>query len=164
MTTKNRPYIILDNMNILINNFFITGLILTCVVGYDVAHTPNIKAIDVSPAPEPSPEATTTPQAIPNDPEGYVRYIFGDHTDKALLLLKGNEVCSGENKQLDPLAVNRNRDGSRDRGIFQINDKFHPLTDAQAFDFKQNINYAYRMFKNDNYAFVRWTVGRCLNI
>lgn len=36
---------------------------------------------------------------------------------------------------LNPDAVNVNKDGSRDRGIFQINDKWHPeVTDGQAFD------------------------------
>jgi len=36
---------------------------------------------------------------------------------------------------LNPEAVNVNTDGSRDRGLYQINDKWHPeVTDEQAFD------------------------------
>lgn len=36
---------------------------------------------------------------------------------------------------LRPQALNVNTTGSRDRGIYQINDKYHPdVTDAQAFD------------------------------
>ncbi len=36
---------------------------------------------------------------------------------------------------LDPLAVHVNKDGSRDRGAFQWNDKWHPeVSDADAFD------------------------------
>jgi len=36
---------------------------------------------------------------------------------------------------LDPKAVNINKDGSKDRGIFQINNKYHPqVTDEMAFD------------------------------
>ncbi len=36
---------------------------------------------------------------------------------------------------LNPRAINTNRDGSRDRGLFQINEKYHPeVTDDQAFD------------------------------
>jgi hypothetical protein len=44
-------------------------------------------------------------------------------------------VARCENPKLDPKAVNINKDGSRDRGLFQINDKWHPeVTDEQAFD------------------------------
>jgi len=44
-------------------------------------------------------------------------------------------VARCENQKLDPKAVNINKDGSRDRGLFQINDKWHPeVTDEQAFD------------------------------
>jgi len=36
---------------------------------------------------------------------------------------------------LDPKAVNTNKDGSKDRGIFQINNKWHPqVSDEDAFD------------------------------
>ena len=110
-----------------------------------------------SPTPREALEFTTQEEA-------YVYEVFGEYYDKAILLLTGNGECGGENKLLDPYAVNSNSDGSRDRGIFQINDKFHPLTDEQAFDYRQNIDYAWRMFVNDNYTFIRWTAGRCLNI
>jgi hypothetical protein len=44
-------------------------------------------------------------------------------------------VARCENPKLDPKAVNINKDGSRDRGLFQINDKWHPqVADEQAFD------------------------------
>jgi len=44
-------------------------------------------------------------------------------------------VAKCENPELDPYAVNVNKDGSRDRGLFQINDKWHPnVNDATAFD------------------------------
>jgi hypothetical protein len=44
-------------------------------------------------------------------------------------------VARCENPRLDPKAVNINKDGSRDRGLFQINSKWHPeVTDEQAFD------------------------------
>jgi hypothetical protein len=44
-------------------------------------------------------------------------------------------VARCENQKLDPKAVNINKDGSRDRGLFQINSKWHPeITDEQAFD------------------------------
>ena len=40
-----------------------------------------------------------------------------------------------ENSRLDPKAVNINKDGSKDRGLYQINSKWHAeITDEQAFD------------------------------
>lgn len=43
---------------------------------------------------------------------------------------------------LDPKAVGTNTDGSRDRGLYQINDKWHPdVSDAQAFDAEFSINF-----------------------
>jgi len=47
------------------------------------------------------------------------------------LALKVAECESGYN----PYAVNVNTDGSRDRGLYQWNDKYHPeITDKMAFD------------------------------
>lgn len=110
---------------------------------------------------------------VPDTPEEYIKYKFGEDADKAFLLLKGDgspNACA-ENRNLDTNAINYNWTkvegvwSSRDRGIFQINDKFHPsVTDSCAFDFKCNIDYAYRMFVNDNHTFVRWTCGRWYGI
>lgn len=44
---------------------------------------------------------------------------------------------------LDPKAVNTNTDGNRDRGLYQINEKYHPeVTDELAF----NVEYSTRFF------------------
>ena len=99
--------------------------------------------------------------------EAYIYEVFGPHYDMAMLLLKGNGDCGGENRTLNPSAVNDNTvwgGVGRDRGVFQINSVYHPLTDEQAFDYRKNIEYAFRMFENDNYTFVRWTAGRCMGI
>ena len=103
---------------------------------------------------------------VPNTPEEYIKWKFGDHADKAFLLLKGDgspNACA-ENRTLDPKAVNDNRTWGgkgRDRGIFQISDYYHPsVSDTCAFDFKCNIDYAYRMYINDEHSFRRWTCGR----
>lgn len=46
-------------------------------------------------------------------------------------------------------AINKNTDGSRDRGIFQINDKYHPeVTDAEAFDPTFSTNFFCKAFKD----------------
>lgn len=114
-----------------------------------------------------SPDATTAP--IPDDVEGYIVYRFGKNAPKAFLLLQGDgspNACA-ENKTLDPKAINYNWTSikgvwsSRDRGLFQINDKFHPgVSDECAFDFKCNTDYSYRMFLNDGGTFSkRWTCG-----
>ena len=110
---------------------------------------------------------TPTPE-FENPIEQYIYNTFGDHYDKAMLVLRGNGICGGENRGLNPYAVYENKtdDGivwSRDRGIFQVNSVFHPLTDEQAFDYKQNIEYSWRMFENDGNTFSkRWSAGKCL--
>jgi len=49
---------------------------------------------------------------------------------------------------LDPYAVNINKDGSRDRGIFQINDKYHPeVSDEQAFNIEFSTRFFCKAFK-----------------
>jgi len=120
-----------------------------------------VEAHDTEPEPEATPEAVIEEAENDyNEVEAYVREVFGKHADKAFLLLNGNEYCGGENKQLNLSAVYTNTDGSRDRGLFQINDYYHPfVSDACAFDYKCNTDYAWRMFKNDNYTFIRWMYG-----
>lgn len=146
----------------LTRNLFITIMLVTIFVGYDVAHTPKIevKAQEV-------PVSTSIPTATPEPltPETYIKQKWGDESWKAFKVLQGKECA--ENRGLNPTAVNDNREWGgvgRDRGIFQINDVYHPLTDAQAFDWKQNIDYAYRMYLNDEHTFKRWTCGKFYGI
>ena len=55
---------------------------------------------------------------------------------------------------LNPKAINTNRDGTRDRGLFQINERWHPqVTDEQAFDPIFATRFFCRAFKNGN---LRW--------
>ena len=117
-----------------------------------------IEAQDIIVVPTPEP-------VIEHTPRSYIKEVFGEDADKALLLLNGDENCGGENKQLDPKVFYTNTDGKRDRGMFQISERWHPsVSDECAFDFKCNTDYAYRMFVNDNRTFVRWTAGRCMGI
>jgi hypothetical protein len=104
---------------------------------------------------------------IPNTPEEYIKMVFGKDADKAFLLLKGRSDGScAENRALDPSAFNRNwtnKPGiywSTDWGIFQLNDKFHPVDKLGLKDWKANIWYAKRMFDNDGGTFSkRWVCG-----
>lgn len=106
--------------------------------------------------------ASETVTEPPSDILGYIRYKFGEDADKAIELLTG-EGCS-ENKTLNPNAVNDNRTWGgvgRDRGYWQINDVYHPsVSDECAKDVKCSTDYAFRMYKNDNNSFHRWTCGR----
>lgn len=57
-------------------------------------------------------------------------------------------VCLYAESKLRIDAVNINSDGSKDRGIAQISDKWHPeVTDKEAFDYKLAIKHAYRIYK-----------------
>ena len=62
----------------------------------------------------------------------------------------GIKVATCESS-LNPLAVNINKDGSKDRGIFQINNVYHPeVTDTQAFDPEFSTNFFCNAFKSGN--------------
>ena len=115
--------------------------------------------------------ASATPKEVEYSPvEEDIRLTFGVYADKAILMLRGNgdgSACSrGENHELDPLAKNDNTSWGGlgvDRGIFQISSYYHPdVTDAEAYDYKFNIAYAYKMFVRDGYSFREWTCGRYL--
>ena len=99
-----------------------------------------------------------TVKPVPNDIKGYVEYKFGNFAPRAL------EVLECENKTLNPNAINDNTlwgGVGVDRGYWQINNVFHPyVSDWCASDVKCSTDYAFRMFVNDNYTFVRWTCGR----
>jgi len=52
---------------------------------------------------------------------------------------------------LDPMAVHVNKNGSKDRGVFQWNDKYHPeVNDHYAFDPKLATREFCKAFKNGN--------------
>lgn len=159
-----------DNKHLYASLSVLYGLSMTLL--YSHAHYQRIQPVIanstvevkdfVTSSPNPtSPTIKTQKQLI----QDYIKLKFGKHSKKAFLLLKGNGKCGGENQKLDPNAIYVNKDGSKDRGIFQISSKWHSnITDKCAFDYKCNINYAFRMFKNDNNTFIRWTAGKCIGI
>ena len=61
-------------------------------------------------------------------------------------------------------AINTNKDGSRDRGIFQINEKWHPeVTDAQAFDVEFSAKFFCKAYKDGHIDW--WNASKqCWNI
>jgi hypothetical protein len=60
---------------------------------------------------------------------------------------------------LNPQAVNVNTDNSIDRGLYQINSKYHPeVTEAQAFDITFACQFFCTAFKNQNLSW--WNASR----
>ena len=157
-----------ETKQVIINAIFAV-FIVSLIAGVEV------KAQDtqiVVPSPTPTTELITVAQkevVEPNTIEEYIKYKFGEHSNKAMLLLQGqgSGTCA-ENRNLDPKAVNDNRTWGgvgRDVNIFQINDFYHPVKVLNLEnDWKANINYAYRMFENDNFTFVRWSCGKVYGI
>lgn len=90
-----------------------------------------------------------------------IREVFGEHADKAF------KVLSCENASLNPNAVNTAGNepaGSRDIGVFQINEYWQKTQGRFLFDPEINIRAAYIIFKDNGYTFERWTCGRKLGI
>lgn len=92
--------------------------------------------------------------------ELYIKQVFGKDSDKAFKVLK----C--ENSSLNPNAVNTAGNypaGSKDIGVFQINDHWQAVQGKFLKNWKVNIEIAYQIFK-ENGDFHLWTCGRRLGI
>lgn len=91
-----------------------------------------------------------------------IREVFGDHADKAFAVL------SCENGSLNPDAVNtagNSPEGSRDVGIFQINEYWQGVSNINFLkDPSINIRMAWNIFRRDGYSFKLWTCGRKLGV
>jgi hypothetical protein len=82
--------------------------------------------------------------------EQHIEAVFGKDTDWALKCLQS------ENRRLNPYAVNHNRNGSVDRGVFQINSVHCGKVKAKSaedcanklFDVETNVKVAYQIFKS----------------
>ncbi len=92
-------------------------------------------------------------------PEGYQDAMVVLKGDNTGYKLNGRVYCRrGENHDLNPRATNTNRNGSVDRGIFQIN-SIHGRGELD-FDYKENITYAYKLYKGSGNTFKHWTCGK----
>ena len=95
--------------------------------------------------------------------ENMIKDIFKEDSGKAFKLL------SCENERLRPNAVNVNKDGSQDLGIFQLNSNWHgfnkPVNNKRyLFDPKVNIAIAYRLYVDSGRSFKMWVCGKHLSI
>jgi len=120
----------------------------------------------IAPFPTARPKEAEKPNAI----EDEIRLVFGEHADKAMLLLKGRGAGTcAENRGLNPDAINTNSDGSKDWGVFQINDHWHGFNKAvnnkrYLTDPAINIRIAWRLFETSGYSFKLWTCGKAYGI
>ena len=95
-----------------------------------------------------TPEPKTEKQQIID----YITEVFGEDAPDAFNIL----YC--ENRQLDHRVVGRNRNGSIDEGVFQIN-SIHGKTNMK--DWKTNIDYAKTIF--DRQGWRPWTCATRIN-
>lgn len=94
-------------------------------------------------APEPEPAQPLTGR---NHIENEIIRVFGNESRLAIAVAKAE---SG----LNPRAVNQNRNGTKDIGVFQIND-CHYFTESERFDWRQNIWLAKQV--KDTYGWRAW--------
>jgi hypothetical protein len=83
-----------------------------------------------------------------NSIEQVIVNVFGNEWQIALAVAKAES-------SLNPQAVNQNRNGTRDIGIFQINDS-HGWSENERFDWQQNIMMAKEL--RDRYGWTAWSV------
>lgn len=119
-----------------------------------------VEATPLTPTPSPTTTVTqpiSTPPAVEAvDPSGgeaeleeLIREYFGEHSEDAF------KVLDCENKTLNPRAVNYNRNGSKDLGLFQLNDRY--WGGEENFDPETNIKKARMIFDRAGGKWTPWT-------
>lgn len=83
----------------------------------------------------------------------YITEVFGKDAPDAFNIL----YC--ENRGLRPDAVNHNRNGSIDEGIFQIN-SIHKQNDMT--NWKKNVDFAYKLFKRGGWS--QWSCSHRIDV
>lgn len=74
----------------------------------------------------------------------YICEVFGKDCEKALSIA----YCES---RYNPEAVGVNKNGTVDRGVFQLNTVHHHITSSCAFDARCNIEAAYQLFKKQGW-------------
>ena len=115
----------------------------------------------VSPVPSPTIQSVVVGEQEQPDVAEEIRRVFGKHSDKAFQLL------SCENAHLNPDAVNTAGNypaGSRDIGVFQVNEYWQGVHAKFLFNYKTNIQIAHQIFEESDNSFKMWSCGKRLGI
>jgi len=80
----------------------------------------------------------------------YIVEVFGDDAADAITVIN---KC--ENNAFNPKATNHNRNGSIDRGVFQLNSAY--WGGEELFDWKTNVDVAYKVFTRAGKKWTPWT-------
>lgn len=84
----------------------------------------------------------------------YIRERFGVRADDALKM-----ILTCENKRLDPRVIHRNKNGSVDVGIFQVNTR-DTREMERLKDWKYNVDRAVEKYRKKGNTFYFWTCGK----
>jgi hypothetical protein len=157
----------------------ITYIVFLCIIGVSVfKHFSLPHKLYVSPIPakvqaeellnplkSPMPTNTPTPAVIipqgNQDIVSYIYEVFGPDANKAFLLL------SCENSTLNPDTVNTFGNwppGSRDIGVFQINEYWQGVNGKFLFNWKVNVEIAHQLYVENGNQFNLWSCGKRLGI
>lgn len=108
--------------------------------------------------PTPTPTETDTQYQMISE---YIQQVFGVDSPKAFKLL------SCENHALNPEAVNTAGNfpaGSRDIGVFQINEYWQKTQAAFLFDYRINVDIAHNIYTRSGNSFDMWSCGKRMGI
>ncbi len=86
----------------------------------------------------------------------YIVEVFGEDAADAIVVVR---KC--ENSAFNPRAVNYNRNGTVDRGIFQLNSQY--WGGEELFDWKTNIDKAYEVFTRAGKKWSPWTCAHVVD-
>lgn len=118
----------------------------------------NPEIIIHTPTPTTIPTPTETPQQI--QIRDYIKQTFKNDSDYAF------KILSCENPTLDPEKVNTAGNtpaGSRDIGVFQVNEFWQKIQGKFLFNWKINIEAAYQLFIEDHHSFKQWACDKKIN-
>lgn len=81
--------------------------------------------------------------------DNYLTKYWGNNYNDAIAILTGNGISSGENRQFNPKAVNKNKNGSMDLGLFQVNSNtFKDFKNRRGKELAQYGIYTYEQMKD----------------
>lgn len=116
--------------------------------------SPTVSATPPKPTPKPAVEVDI-PTGGAGELEELIREYFGEHSEDAF------KVLDCENKTLNPRAVNYNRNGTVDRGLFQLNSAY--WGGEENFDPETNIKKARMIFDRAGGKWTPWTCAYQVN-